>query len=128
MAVTTRGGLVTDLSRLDARVTALEAGSSGAGGGVGDSTVLHQGDLDLIEHKISVLQGLVFNVADYGAVLDGITDDSSAVNDAVTAIPSTGGVLYFPRGKLKGSITITGKDNLVVLGAGSASTIHNTTA
>lgn len=40
----------------------------------------------------------VFNVKDYGAVGDGLTDDSTAINAALTADLTTGGVVYFPAG------------------------------
>lgn len=38
-----------------------------------------------------------FDVTDYGAVGDGVTDDASAINDAITALNAAGGgVLYLP--------------------------------
>lgn len=38
------------------------------------------------------------SVTDYGAVGDGVTDDSTAIADAIEHINSVGGILYFPRG------------------------------
>jgi hypothetical protein len=40
-----------------------------------------------------------FNVKTYGATGDGTTDDTVAIQAALAAIPSTGGVLYFPAGQ-----------------------------
>lgn len=40
----------------------------------------------------------VVNVRDYGAVGDGSTDDSTAINNAIAALPTTGGTVYFPAG------------------------------
>lgn len=40
----------------------------------------------------------IINVKDYGAVGDGITDDSEAIKLAIAAIPKSYGVLYFPPG------------------------------
>lgn len=40
----------------------------------------------------------VVNVKDYGAVGDGVTDDSTAILAAIAALPSSYGVLYFPPG------------------------------
>jgi hypothetical protein len=38
------------------------------------------------------------NVKDFGALGDGVTDDTAAINAAAAAIPNTGGVLLLPRG------------------------------
>ena len=40
----------------------------------------------------------IVNVVDYGAVHDGTTDDSTAINNAIAALPVTGGIVYFPAG------------------------------
>lgn len=39
------------------------------------------------------------NVKDHGAEGDGSTDDTDYINGAISAIPSTGGILYFPPGE-----------------------------
>ncbi|MCI7199485.1 glycosyl hydrolase family 28-related protein [Megasphaera elsdenii] len=39
------------------------------------------------------------NVKQFGAVGDGVTDDSEAIQNAINATPKTGGILYFPPGK-----------------------------
>lgn len=50
---------------------------------------------------------ITINVKDYGAVGDNINDDTSAINSAISALPSSNSILYFPRGKYKISDTIT---------------------
>lgn len=40
----------------------------------------------------------VVNVRRYGAVGDGATDDATAINNAIAALPTTGGIVYFPAG------------------------------
>jgi hypothetical protein len=40
----------------------------------------------------------VVNVKDFGAVGDGVTDDTIAIQAAITAIPITGGTILFPTG------------------------------
>lgn len=39
---------------------------------------------------------LVLNVKDYGAVGDGTADDTTAIQNAINALPATGGTIYFP--------------------------------
>jgi hypothetical protein len=45
---------------------------------------------------VSLLGEQVFNVRHFGAVGDGSTDDATAIQNAINAIPATGGGLYFP--------------------------------
>jgi hypothetical protein len=61
-----------------------------------------------------------YSPLDYGAVGDGIADDSMAISGTIAAIPSSGGVLYFPPGytfktggghKLNKPITVKGMGN-----------------
>jgi hypothetical protein len=47
----------------------------------------------------STAQGSYFNVKDYGAVGDGSTDDSSAIDATCDAAILTGGTVYFPPGR-----------------------------
>lgn len=74
------------------------------------------------------------SVTEHGAVGDGVTDNTSAVLDAMTALPSIGGVVYFPPGTysfakdatLGGPISpilIQNKTNISFVGAGPASTV-----
>lgn len=66
----------------------------------------------------SAVAGSIYNVKDYGAVLNGVTDDTAAVLQAFAAAGS-GDVVYFPAGTAilhsplvvsNKSITITGED------------------
>lgn len=41
---------------------------------------------------------LYFNVIDFGAVGDGVTDDTAAIQAAINAANPRGGIVYFPRG------------------------------
>lgn len=45
--------------------------------------------------------GTIINVADFGAVGDGISDDTTAIYNAVQQVNTVGGCLYFPTGKYK---------------------------
>ena len=57
----------------------------------------------------------VVNVLDFGAVGDGVADDTTAIQAAVNSLPSIGGKIVFPNGKylVNDKITIT-KDNVTI--------------
>ncbi|HEX5260722.1 MAG TPA: right-handed parallel beta-helix repeat-containing protein [Gaiellales bacterium] len=61
----------------------------------------------------------LFDVKDYGAVGDGMTDDSAALQAAYSALPDSGGALYFPPGNYLAQPTILTiqKPNVAVVGA-----------
>jgi hypothetical protein len=52
--------------------------------------------MSLTKVTYSMINGAVFNVLDYGAVGDGVADDTNAVNAAITA--AAGGTVYLPQG------------------------------
>jgi hypothetical protein len=58
------------------------------------------------------------NVKDYGAIGDGVNNDSVSIARALMAIPRTGGVLYFPPGSYKTSGGFTISYPITVLGCG----------
>jgi parallel beta-helix repeat protein len=60
----------------------------------------------------------VANVKQFGATGDGLTDDETAIDAAVSALPATGGHLHFPKGVYVGEVTINGKDGLRITGEG----------
>ena len=57
------------------------------------------------------------SVKDFGAVGDGVTDDTSAINTAITA--AVGKVLVFPPGQYKTSATIILRTNTTIHGYGA---------
>lgn len=70
--------------------------------------------------------GQVFNVKAYGAVGDGVTDDSAALTAAYNALPSTGGVIFFPAGIYKITSTYIFTKPVALKGTGNASIIKYT--
>lgn len=54
---------------------------------------------------------IYLNVKKYGALGDGVTNDTASVSSAINAIPSGGGSVYFPSGEylLSSALSVTGK-------------------
>ena len=85
---------------------------------------------DLVANTVRVA-----NVLSYGAVGNGATDDTAAINAAITALESTGGgILYFPAGNyLTDGIELSGPNRISIIGENSgvyhhsAAEINNTT-
>lgn len=70
-----------------------------------------------------MVSGAVISVIDYGAVGDGSTDDTSAINAALAAA-SSGDAVYFPTGNYKITSQITfNTNNVCIFGEGSTQTI-----
>lgn len=88
--------------------------------------------LDTNPHILTTKQGLhvIINVKDYGAVGDGVTNDTAAVNSAIAALTNYS-TLYFPSGKFlvtPGSITaFTSLSYVTIMGDGRTSVIYSST-
>jgi len=65
----------------------------------------------------------LLNVKDFGAMGDGVTDDTVAIQAALTAVPSTGGKVYVPAGVYIVSAACWIKSNTHVYGDGIDVTI-----
>ena len=52
----------------------------------------------LTKVSYSMIEGAVLNVLDFGAIGDGVTDDTSAIQDAIDSLGATGGEIFFPSG------------------------------
>ena len=78
----------------------------------------------------------VHDVTGYGAIGDGATDDTAAIQAAVNALPSTGGLVIIPPGtyKITGSgiamagTTGTPRNSIAICGCGPGTIINITTA
>jgi len=64
----------------------------------------------------SMINGAFANIKDFGAVGDGIADDTAAIQAAITSLTATGGTVFFPAGEYKtdGGVTLVG--NLTLQG------------
>ena len=61
-----------------------------------------------------------FNVRDWGAVGDGISDDRAAIQQVIDAAGAAGGIVFFPPGtyKVDNSLLYIAKSNVTLLGSG----------
>jgi hypothetical protein len=68
----------------------------------------------------------IISVKDFGAVGDGVTNDTTACQNAWNAVKNAnGGTLYFPAGTYLCNIIGAGSDNVNIIGDGSASIVNS---
>ena len=65
-----------------------------------------------------------FDVRDYGAVGDGTTDDTAAIQAALNAVPAEGSEVHLPPGEFKITGSLTVKDRTVLRGASRTSAAY----
>jgi hypothetical protein len=76
-----------------------------------------------IQDQIDAISWSTYNILSYGAVMDGVTDDSEAVQDAIDAAATAGGgIVIIPEGSLVIDATVYVKTNVTVRGAGRNAT------
>lgn len=72
--------------------------------------------MSLTKTRNIMTSGAMINVLDFGAVGDGVTDDTVAIQTAIDNVV-TGGTIYFPIGKYKLTSTINVPTGTIILGA-----------
>lgn len=93
-----------------------------------DETIaVGQSDHIADHEKLATKANYVFDVTDYGATGDGVTDDGDAIRTAIAAAGR--GWVYYPPGTYNHATAITGGDDGIIhTGAGGATVIHNTSS
>ncbi len=64
-----------------------------------------------------------FNVLDYGATGNGVSDDTTAIQTAINSVPSSGGTVVFPAGTYKISSALVVRSNLILEGVGDGASV-----
>ena len=64
-----------------------------------------------------------FNVLDYGATGNGSTDDTTAIQNAINAVPSSGGTVVFPAGTYKTSSALVARSNIILAGVSDGASV-----
>jgi hypothetical protein len=77
----------------------------------------------LTKVSYSMIAGAPVNAKDFGAVGDGSTDDTTAMQAAITAVATTGQGLYIPAGTYKITSALTSTGHLNMFGDGDKSII-----
>lgn len=72
---------------------------------------------DAVQVGVPDVSGVI-NVLDYGAIGDGVADDTTAMQEALTAAGVSGGAVYVPAGTYKVTATLTMGSDLLLFGAG----------
>jgi len=82
--------------------------------------------MSLTKVSYSMIQGAVVNVLDYGAVGNGTTDDTAAIQAAINSLSTTssasatgGGTVYIPAGKFRITSTLKIGYGITLLGNGA---------
>jgi hypothetical protein len=70
----------------------------------------------LTKVSYSMIDGASVNILDFGAVGDGVVDDTAAIQAALNSIGAQGGTVYFPRGTYKTTAPLNVKTRTTVLG------------
>lgn len=81
--------------------------------------------MSLTKVTYAMIQGAPFNVQDFGAVGDGSTDDTAAIQAAITACQTSGSSLYIPTGTYKTTSTLNITGKVIIFGDGNQSSIIN---
>ncbi len=74
---------------------------------------------------INTVYSTVFNIRDYGATGDGVTDDTRAVLQAISKCMVNGGVLYIPSGTyvIRSSLIFKTNNQFTISGDGMSSVL-----
>lgn len=85
----------------------------------GDGVQLRETQQTLFDYAAQGAPAGWFNVVDFGAVHDGVTNDTAAIQAAIeAAFQSKGGVVYFEAGNYYTTGTLDLKDNVQLIGQG----------
>ncbi len=70
----------------------------------------------------------IAGVQRYGAVGNGVADDTAAIQAAISALPAAGGTVYLPAGTYKLTDPLSLRSNLTLVGDGDGATVVRQTA
>ena len=82
--------------------------------------------MSITKVSYSMVNGAPFNVLDYGAIGNGVADDTAAIVATIAACKASGygGQVYFPKGKYRITFTIQSTDLAGVVFSGDMGTVN----
>lgn len=101
------------ISKTKAQLAAITDDSTDA-----DKTYMEDNVHQYLVDITSALQTERRNILDYGAVGDGVADDSSAIQAAIDSLSGDGGIIFFPVGTYKIGTSIKLRDHITLQGSG----------
>lgn len=112
------------LASLDASITSSSSNALHAANNLSDLTNIAQAKTNLGLTDGATADRAMVNVKDHGALGNNTGDDGPAIANAITALGSAGGILYFPPGdyRLGGSTVINLTAPITIQGSGPGST------
>jgi len=88
-----------------------------------DAGVSKQSQIQHVVLNVLKLVSGIFNVKEFGAIGNGLTDDTTAIQSAITAAAVSGGTVYFPPGTYKVTGLTIEADKVILMGAGREDSI-----
>lgn len=117
---TMQGNIDVVQANLDAYIASLAASS-------GSSLVgFIQPSAEAVARTVQAKLSDTVNVFDFGAVGDGVTDDTAAIQAAIDSLPGTGGVVFFNPGTYLISSTLTASTGVLLNGQNRTDLSANT--
>lgn len=96
-------GSVYPLMSIGAYLNSLAVGGTGTGANLIAFKAFGTG---AVTRTVNSKLGDIISVKDFGAVGDGIVDDTAAIQAAIDSVPADGGIVYIPAGRYKVTSTI----------------------
>ena len=90
------------------------------------SVLYNEGGTGAVDTNVEAKLQETVSVKDFGAVGDGTTDDTAAIQNAINYVTSVKGKLYFPTGTYLHATTLIFKNNVIYYGDGQGSILKYT--